>query len=243
MIKRIIDIVLITAVTVALGFVLFAFGAFGARADTSKGVLLLRKTAVRIDGTGCMGSGSIVEGKSGKKYLLTNQHLCNCAKYRGDIYGTFEDGKLLVGRVVKQDWGSDLCAAQVGAVDQALHIGKGLPPLTEISTRGYPGGRLTESHGRSAGPVDWETDFPIEEIGTCPRNSEPLYGFNGVLAGCKLRYRSTLSNLYARPGASGSAVVNDQGELVGVVSSWHAGSDFDAGMVPFAQVREFLNTL
>lgn len=203
----------------------------------------LRKTAVRIDGNGCMGSGSVVEGKSGKHYILTNQHLCNCAKYRGNIYATFEDGQQLVGTVVSQNWNSDLCAAHINGYDKALKLGRSLAPLTEVNTRGWPGGRLTESHGHVVGTVRWSTDFPIEQIGVCPTKSKPVYGSNDVLAACTLTYVSVLSNLYARPGSSGSAVVNDDGQLVGVVSSWHPGSDTEAGLVPFSQLKEFLRDL
>jgi S1-C subfamily serine protease len=240
MMKRLIDFLFAVAITLALAFILFASGAFATQPTAME---QLRKTAVRIDGTSCLGTGSVVEGKSGKHYILTNQHLCNCARYKGDIYATFEGGALLVGRVVKQDWGSDLCAAQVTSPNPALKLGSGLAPMTELNSRGYPSGRLTESHGIAVGYVDWDTDFPIEEIGSCPKKSSPMYGMNGVLAACKLHYHSLLSNLYARPGASGSPVVNNRGELVAVISSWHTDSVYSAGLVPFEQLRVFMEGL
>lgn len=236
---RLIDFLFAVAITLGITLILLSSRVFAA----DKAMDQLRQTAVRIEGMGCLGSGSIVEGKSGKRYVLTNQHLCNCAKYRGDVYATFEDGSLVVGHVVKQDWGSDLCAAQITRAEHALKLGRGVAPLTEVNTRGYPGGCLTESHGRIAGPVDWDTDFAIGDIGTCPVRSRAIYGLNGVLAACRLHYRSTLSNLFSRPGSSGSAVVNDSGELVGVISSWHPDSAFEAGLVPFDQLKEFLSSL
>lgn len=223
--------------------VLFFAFTFPSQADTSKAMQALRQTAVRIEGVGCTGSGSIVEGKSGKHYLLTNQHVCNCAQQLGKLYGTFDSGEVVSGKVVKHSWESDLCAARVEDTRPALKVGSQLLPFTEVNTRGYPGGRLAESHGTVKGNTEWDLDFDISEIGQCPASSEQGRGMNGALSVCRLHYVSTLTNLYGRPGSSGSAVVNDDGKLVGVISSWHPGNDYDAGQVPFEDVRRFLLAL
>jgi S1-C subfamily serine protease len=216
---------------------------FPAQADTGKGMDSLRKTVVQVNGTGCMGSGSIVEGKSGKRYIVTNAHVCHCTRWKGNINATFETGELVVGKIVKQEWASDLCAARVVKDLPALKLAPNLLPLQEVNTRGYPGGRLTESHGRVRGMVDWEFAMDISMLGECPAGSKKQYGFDGVLYSCLFRWTSVVTDLYSRPGASGSPVVDDNGGLVGVVSSWLAGSDSESGMVPFHQVKRFLEGL
>jgi S1-C subfamily serine protease len=243
MISRIIDLLLIVAVTLAAGFVLFAFGAFGARASIPPAISVLRQTAVRIDGNGCMGSGSVVQARSGRPLILTNNHVCNCANQFGQIYATMEGGELIKGTVVRRDWGKDLCAATFEGNRPALKLGDRPAPRSEIQTRGYPDGRLAESHGQVGPNVDWDYEFAISELGACPAASRPIYGMNGNLAGCRLHFRSTGTSLFGRPGSSGSAVVNDAGELVGVISSWLPGSQYDAGMVSYDDVKKFLGGL
>lgn len=204
---------------------------------------LLRETTLRIEGNGCLGSGFITQSKSGKHYLVTNSHVCNCARWKGNIYGSYDSGELLVGKVVKQDWGPDLCAAIITKDNPSLHLGRVVLPFMEVSTRGYPGGRASESHGMIRGTIDWEYSMGIGELGKCPKSSRSEYGYSGLLEACTFHYTSVVTNLYARPGASGSPVVNDSGELVGVVSSWNPQAEDEGGIVPFGQLKKFLDNL
>jgi S1-C subfamily serine protease len=237
--QRLIDFLLIGAIILATAILV----SVNSNADTAKAMTLLRRTTIRVDGLGCTGSGSIVEGKSGHHYVVTNSHVCNCVRYRGAVRGTFESGELVTGHSPKLDWSADLCAAQVEDSRPALKLGQQLSPMTQVSTRGYPGGRLTESHGMIAGHQEWDSDFPISELGRCPHDSLVLYGMNGNIEGCRMHFTSTLSDLFGRPGSSGSPVVNDDGELVGVISSWMPGSSFETGQVPFEQLKRFLEAL
>lgn len=211
--------------------------------DIPKATLKLRDTAVMVNSYRCTGSASIVEGRSGKHYVLSNQHVCNCAGYKGYLYATKEGGELIKARIVKRSWAVDLCAARVEDDRPALKLAPQLLPFSRVRTRGYPGGRLTESEGETYGVEQWSWTVPIQEVGVCPTGSLPERGLSGRIEACTMTFTSTISNLYGRPGSSGSAVVNEEGELVGVLSSWMPGNDLDSGMVTFEQTRKFLETL
>jgi len=238
--ERLINFLFAVAIALVLAFVLFAgFGAYA----SEKGMEQLRKTAVRIEGVACSGSGSIVEGHTGRKYVATNAHVCNCAGEKGYFYATKEGGELIKARIVKRSWAYDLCAGLVEDFRPALKLGRAPAPLSEVSSRGYPGGHLVETHGRIGGSSKWTWEADISMMGTCPPGTPKLLALNGNVAGCALTFTSTLTNLYGRPGSSGSAVVNNNGELVGVLSSWMPDSEYSAGMVPYSQLREFLGDL
>lgn len=239
MMKRLIDFLFAVAITLVLALILLASRAFAA----DKAMDQLRQTAVRIEGVSCSGSGSIIEGKSGRHYLLSNNHVCNCAGEKGYFYATKEGGELIKARIVKRSWAYDLCAGQIDVMGPGLKLGRAPAPLSAVSSRGYPGGRLVETRGRIGGSTTWTWEAGIEMMGTCPAGVPKLYALNGNVAGCALSFTSTLTNLYGRPGSSGSAVVNSNGELVGVLSSWKPDSEYSAGMVPYSQLKDFMGGL
>lgn len=208
-------------------------------AELPTAVVKLRESAVHID----IGSGSIVEGKSGKHYILTNWHVCNSARWKGSLYATYNEGPVVVGPVVKMSPTKDLCVARVDSSKPALKLAPRILPRSEVYTRGWPEGILTESHGRTLGDTVWEYFFNIQLVGECPKGFNKERSPNGNVVGCTGSFESTLTNLYGRPGSSGSPVVNSDGELVGVISSWHPESDYEAGMVTYKQVKEFLSDL
>lgn len=204
---------------------------------------LLAQTVVQVDGAACKGSGSVVRAKSRLTYILTNAHVCHCANYKNKVFSTRESGALISGAIVKEDWGKDLCAVKVEEQPTTLLMGDSPNSFTVIYTRGYPGERLTTSKGHMSSLTEWQLSMSIEDLGECPKGSKKEYDTSGILRYCTFHFVSRLSNLYARPGSSGSPVVDGDGGLVGVVSSWHTDSDYDAGLVPYSDVKNFLSGL
>lgn len=199
----------------------------------------LKDTTVHI----AVGSGSIVQAPSGKHYLLTNWHVCIAGGWKGTISGSTETGTLYLGKVVKSSPEKDLCAAEIKKQGPALKLAKEFLPDSQLWTRGYPEGVLTQSQGKANIVTTWNFEFPIDMVGECPAEFRKHYDFTEILRGCIATYQSLLTDLYSRPGSSGSPVVNNKGQLVAVISSWHTERKYDAGCVQFEDVREFLADL
>jgi len=205
------------------------------RADDGIGVL--RTATVHLTGA----TGGVVYGKSGKKYILTNWHVCASLK-SDDIVGMYDNGKVLTGHVVSISPGSDLCAAVIKDNVPAIKLAKN-PKLDNLLTRGYPSGVVTESSGFATGTETWVYEFEVERIGHCPDTAQVNYD-HGVVYSCTLNWTSTITTLFSRPGSSGSPVVDLTGGLVGVISSEGGqGNDFCGGMVPYLEVKTFLDNL
>ena len=213
---------------------------FSASAYSSSSIEALRKTALRLEA----GSGSIVVGPSGKKYLLTNSHVCAVSRWKGTIKATYEGGAIVQGQIIKDSFTADLCAVSVDKSLPGLPIGSNLRPGSEVCTRGYPAGILTESCGKVGGLVMWRYTYPIAMLGECPPETTKEYSSEvGRLVGCTINQTSILTSLYARGGSSGSPVVNTAGELVGVISDWQPGQETEAGMVPLSKIKAFMGDL
>lgn len=219
-------------------FLMASVCAFLAQAQTPAQAAL-RAATVHLD----RGTGSIVSGHSGNKYILTNWHVCLVSQWKHRLWVSYPDGEMLTGDVVKKDPKKDLCAAKVKTGNASLTLAPKLLPTEIVCTRGFPGHIVSESCGK-LGPISkWESGFGIEEVGECPDGYKKDLDFEGRLRGCLYLFTSRLTNLYARPGSSGSPVVDASGHLVGVVSSWHESKDLDAGIVTFEDVKEFLKDL
>lgn len=186
-------------------------------ADTNKASYVLQKATVQITG----GTGSLVHGRSGRRYILTNWHVCIGALYKQTLSARFIDGNVITGTFASADESIDLCAAQVTDKVYALTIAPEVFKKEHITTRGYPSGHLVESAGELLDPVDWEY----------------------VIRGRLMPFSSTTTTLYSKPGASGSPIVDDNGNLVGVISSYSEFEDNAAGSVTFDQLSGFLANL
>ncbi len=215
-------------------FCLFTSTAKGDEAAFAK----LKEATVHI----AIGSGSIVVGASGNEYLLTNWHVCNAGSWKGKMRANYEDGTLIEAPLVKLDALSDLCASKVTPTHAALKVASSLRMGQHIYTRGYPYGVLSFTEGSFIGANKWDYFYAIEEVGECPTGSRKERAPDGRLAGCVITYFDNVTNMYSRPGSSGSPVVDAKGELIGVMSSWDGNRDA-GGMVTLEAVKRFMQGL
>jgi S1-C subfamily serine protease len=198
----------------------------------------LRSAVVRVEN----GTGFIAKGKSGKTYLVTNWHVAQSSRHRGMLYATRESGELISGRVAKMDAVRDLAAAEVNQPNPLVLAPERVRGEV-VYTRGYPYGILTDSAGKIGQDITFPYAYPIAEVGRCPAGSKEIEDTTGRLVACGITWANTLSTVYARPGSSGSPVVNGKGELVGVVESWTPNGTMEAGLVRYEDLKAFLGAL
>lgn len=198
----------------------------------------LRKTTVRIN----VGSGSIVKAKSGRLYIITNAHVCAAGSVNGYLQGSLPTGESFLGPIVKQNVSTDLCAAKVFKKTPYIDIAPLFKKKERLYSRGYPSGVVSETEGNYVGDEAWS--YPVQPLAPCPPGSETL-GAAKHPHGCLIHFNTAVTNLFSQPGSSGSPVVNEDGELVGVISSWlDNGIDPNrGGMVRYSDVKAFLEAL
>lgn len=201
-------------------------------------VTRLREATLHVS----MGTAALVQAPSGKSYILTNWHVCNAASWANKLRANSENGELFEGFIIKADMVKDLCAIRVYTARHALSLGSSIHVGDSVYTRGYPLGVLSETSGKVMGRTEWDFDYPIEDVGECKQGSAPIRDGRGNVAYCRVHYVDNVTDMYSRPGSSGSPVVNTQGELVGVMSSWDSSKDA-GGMVKLEHIQAFFKDL
>lgn len=150
------------------------------------------------------GSGFIVKYDN-KYFIVTNWHVCSLGNpiTATSSKGTFETS------AVRATPRYDLCSWQISPTRYYLTIGT-TPNIGDIvHTVGYPMGGLQNSTGIYLGTERTE----IQYYGKC---TSPLYRKNG---NCYGKYTISNSTIMTGSGSSGGPVVNNNGEIVGVIQS------------------------
>jgi S1-C subfamily serine protease len=187
------------------------------------------------------GSGAVVEAPSGKKYALTNWHVCESSVVDKVIAITYQDGTTLLGKPVKVLPAVDLCAIEVPKTFASLKVATDeVKRGVAIYTRGYPERILTESSGTIKSTESFQLEFPPFAKG-CPEGFKGRLDVMKAAIFCTAKFTNHVTSLYSQPGSSGSAVVNKDGELVGVIQTYKESDG--AGVIPFETVKEFLKDL
>lgn len=200
------------------------------------------------------GTGFYLKYKN-KTYLVTNAHICNRqeSRYTKKVY-------LITGKYeifTKLNVYTDICVSQTTTPNLiALTLGDKNYKNQELDTFGFPsdvpnpkGGR--RSHGILKDYMTWSYNYDFTDVsecedGTtncsdeekeCPRNAKA----NGKF--CRIEHYQAVTSLYSVGGSSGSPVVDDNGNLVGIIASSAFPNEFAAGIVPLQSIKEFLDTL
>lgn len=191
------------------------------------------------------GTGFQVKAPSGKKYILTNMHVCDQESVLDseDLDGNKQ--KVAVLEVYKNH---DLCLVQGIPELPALRIGKEIEAQQEVYTVGHPQAMNTVlERGRFLGNTTIQVGYRCtdEQRKQCfDRNMGPKLQEECLIRLlfniCPKEYEVNYTNNSIAPGSSGSPVVDKLGRVVGVVFAGSSRYDHAAFSVPLYYVEKFL---
>lgn len=197
------------------------------------------------------GTGFSVRAPSGKLYTMTNAHVCDGVMTEdGFIYGhdSKDDDRVIQLRVLEVSDFTDLCLVEpmpnatgldVSSVD-AVRNDKlfvlGYPSLEPLQ---YAEGLMT---------ANIKVTVPLFEVKleNCTLPKHKMIDIHGSFFGipvemtiCALSLDAAITNIKIYPGNSGSPVLNESGEIVGVVFA--AGNTANASIIKRADVVKLLS--
>lgn len=195
-------------------------------------------------------TGFVVRGASGKKYILTNQHVCELAN-GGSLLANYQGEQFPV-QVAKSYVWNDLCAMEAHRpLGMALHVARSVSigetlyavghPLLEPTsvTSGEISGAMFISIPVKTNPKEGECSGPTYQV---LDTSGSMYAFFGVTSVCVRNLEVNTGTVVILPGNSGSPILNIYGSVVGVMfAANEAGTR--SYSVPLSDLKDFLGEL
>lgn len=196
-------------------------------------------------------TGFIVQGKSGKTYVMTNNHVCGLEE-QGTILGTYQGYEYPL-QVLKRYEMNDLCVMSAPSpakkgfkIAKSYELGEtayaiGHPQLEPLS---ISVGELSDTilvkivmkvnadKKDCTGPT---YEYNTEDIPSVAR-------FMGVESLCIRKLIANTSSIVIEPGNSGSPIINIWGSVIGVVfaANDHGTRSY---VVPLTDLKSFLESL
>lgn len=224
----------------AMGFEAYLYDYKG-----SSVVKITRTHAARSGGTGFQ-----IEAPSGKKYILTNAHICKMGK---NLIAHDQNGISTEISVIEIDTAHDLCIMEPIDGLRSLRIASDVVYHERVWLIGHPALRpLTLESGHFAGVVD------IDLYSRCSKklNSKQLDDFSKtgdinsiedlekflmLMSGmCIVKRNAQYINNIAYGGNSGSPVVDKFGNVIGVLFAGRRDQPTASYTVPLRAIHKFL---
>lgn len=201
----------------------------------------IRNRVVKLLGERGQCTGEQVLAPSGQKYILTAAHCLGLADERGDITVETEDGKQIKRRVVAEDDKSDLLLLEGVPGLSGLRVAPSVSRFQFLRTFTHGSGLPTyKTVGYVIGEETSRFISAQPEPCSMPKQKKlKIDVFFGVVFAevCLIETQQTVTDALAVPGSSGGPVVDDQGELIGVVSA--VGEHFTF-LVRLADIQNFI---
>jgi S1-C subfamily serine protease len=202
-----------------------------------------------LNGAGA--TGFIVKGKSGKRYVMTNNHVCGLEEY-GTILADFQGDTYVTG-VVKRYPLNDLCVMSApGTASDSFKIAKSYSLGEAVYSIGHP---QLEPLSISVGELSDEiiVHVVVKVNGPEAECHGDTYTYHkddlpimmqvfGTYSICERSLPANTSSVVILPGNSGSPTVNIWGEVVAVAFAANE-SGTRSYHVPLASLRDFLSGL
>lgn len=219
--------------------------------------LLSSRVVMLHNSRGSGATGFIAKGKSGKLYVMTNNHVCELEETVNGISGIFvdyQDSQYFL-QVIKHYEDNDLCAVEAPK-DARLSLKPA--KYVELGESAYAVGHpQLEPLSVSVGELsDFITVTVVTNINTKKEDCmgkgyeyhtletdlNPMYVLNGIYSICTRSVQANTSSMVISPGNSGSPVLNIWGNVIAVV---FAANQFGTRSytVPLADLVKFLEEL
>ncbi len=192
------------------------------------------------------GTGFLVKAPSGKKYIMTNAHICSM----GDkLVVTDYKGRKRISKVHEVYPKHDLCLMNAVSDVPALYIASNIEKRERVHLIGHPGLRgLSFESGYFVGPTT------IQLVGVCNSKNYrkienllkiepemPLIKLERLIQQfCTTSMTSNHINVISYGGNSGSPVLNKFGNVVGVLYAGRRDQNTASHMVPLTEIKKFL---
>ena len=202
----------------------------------------------RLESSNGHGTGFVVKNNKGKNVIITNGHVCE--GYR-TMTAVAKNGDRITVRVIHESPLTDLCLLQAPKRSKALHIGNTPKKDQEAFIVGYPLGPFMvasvgriKGYTRTSAKLDTrlelcrlpkhriiEVEIPIrKEDGTIFKIKEKI---------CTMQVKSYFTTIPADRGFSGSPLLNDDGEVIGVIMATQGNISWGTA-VPLKELKKYL---
>lgn len=199
----------------------------------------IRERVLQLEGPGGACTGIQVRVPSGATYTLTAAHCKAILDEESSAIATTEDGTKKQVFMVDIDEAKDLML-MTSATGKSIEVASKMPRHAHVHT-------LTHGHRHAT----YRTDGELLEMTEVKVIKETPECFISIIlaqmagttppAECIKTYEEMFMTAIVYPGSSGGPVLNDQGELIGIVSVTESGTIY-SGMVPLDQIREFISS-
>lgn len=204
-------------------------------------------SVVRIFGTTPLGrrsggTGFSVKAESGRRYILTNKHICSLANDRGELKVEFPGLKRRYSRrIIEINENHDLCLVEsLPSFRKALSVAKGLERGETVFVVGHPKlYGLTVKEGEYVEEANIMVAVSKGQVKPIVINPRKITGGGWSVPKVK-NFISSRFNVYSRGGNSGSPIVNLRGEVISVLFAGNRMDVMETYGVPLNYVESFL---
>lgn len=184
------------------------------------------------------GTGFVLNSPTGSKFTITNAHVCKLSR-SGFMVARLADGDIVHLPIVAISEETDLCALHALPGLAGLNLAFTMEMYEAVYIIGHP---LLHPASFAGGYVNGRSPIDVVEMTEDCRGKnkriEMIDTIFGPVPLCFIRVDANWSDVKIYPGNSGSAVVNQYGDVVGVA---FAGNMANFGyFIPLDELEEFL---